>query len=66
LEDSWKISNIPCQYSGNISEIFHAVWVREEINKEYTKRGGNLTYENIKELNYLDKVFKGTSFEKKN
>jgi len=38
--------------------------LREEINVEYTKRSGNLTYENIKKMNYLDKVFKGT-FEKK-
>jgi len=39
--------------------------LREEIHEEYTKRGGNLTYENIKKMNYLDKVFKDTSFEKK-
>jgi len=32
----------------------------EEINQEYTKHGSNLSYENVKEMNYLDKVFKGT------
>lgn len=40
--------------------------LREEIDQQYTKYGSNLTYENIKEMNYLDKVFKGMSFLKKN
>lgn len=40
--------------------------LREEIDEYYVKYAGNLTYENIKEMNYLDKVFKGISFEKKN
>ncbi|XP_025262192.1 probable cytochrome P450 6a13 isoform X2 [Camponotus floridanus] len=34
--------------------------LREEINQEYTKHDSNLTYENVKEMNYLDKVFKET------
>jgi len=38
--------------------------LREEINEEYKKHGSNLTYENIKNMPYLTKVFKGTSFEK--
>ncbi|XP_071581353.1 cytochrome P450 6B3-like [Temnothorax nylanderi] len=32
--------------------------LRDEIDQEYIKHGGNLTYANIKEINYLDKVFK--------
>lgn len=39
--------------------------LREEINQTLAKFGGNLTYENIKEMKYLDKVCKGTSFKKK-
>jgi len=39
--------------------------LREEIDQEYIKHGNNLTYERIKKMNYLDKVFKGTSFKKK-
>ena len=39
--------------------------LREEIEEEYRKHG-NLNYENIKNMNYLDKVFKGTlDFKKK-
>ncbi|XP_070162794.1 cytochrome P450 6a2-like [Polyergus mexicanus] len=34
--------------------------LREEIDEEYSKHGSNLTYENIKKMNYLDKVFKET------
>ena len=34
--------------------------LREEFDEEYTKHGGNFTYENIKKMNYLDKVIKGT------
>ncbi|XP_029676795.1 cytochrome P450 6B1-like [Formica exsecta] len=34
--------------------------LREEIDEEYTKHGSNLTYENVKKMNYLDKVFKET------
>lgn len=32
--------------------------LRKEINEEYTKYGGSLTYENVQKMNYLDKVFK--------
>lgn len=32
--------------------------LREEIDEEYVKCG-NVMYDNIKEMNYLDKVFKG-------
>ncbi|XP_077269211.1 putative cytochrome P450 6a14 isoform X1 [Temnothorax americanus] len=32
--------------------------LRDEIDQEYIKLAGNLTYTNIKEMNYLDKVFK--------
>lgn len=39
--------------------------LREEINHECAKSGGAVTYDNIKEMDYLDKVFKGTSFEEK-
>ncbi|XP_072756853.1 cytochrome P450 6A1-like [Anoplolepis gracilipes] len=34
--------------------------LREEIDEEYTKHGSNLVYENVKNMNYLDKVFKET------
>ncbi|XP_029175225.1 cytochrome P450 6A1-like [Nylanderia fulva] len=34
--------------------------LREEIDEEYTKNGSNLIYENIKKMNYLDKVFNET------
>ncbi|CAL1677684.1 unnamed protein product [Lasius platythorax] len=34
--------------------------LRKEIDEEYTKHGSNLIYENIKKMNYLDKVFKET------
>ncbi|XP_025263421.1 cytochrome P450 6A1-like [Camponotus floridanus] len=34
--------------------------LREEIHQEYTKHDNNLTYEKIKNMNYLDKVFKET------
>ncbi|EZA52989.1 Cytochrome P450 6B2 [Ooceraea biroi] len=34
--------------------------LREEIDQEYAKHGSNLTYENIKSMPYLDKVFKET------
>ncbi|XP_072756848.1 cytochrome P450 6A1-like isoform X2 [Anoplolepis gracilipes] len=34
--------------------------LRKEINEEYIKHGSNLTYENVKNMNYLDKVFKGS------
>ncbi|XP_072756852.1 probable cytochrome P450 6a17 isoform X2 [Anoplolepis gracilipes] len=34
--------------------------LREEIDEEYIKHGSNLTYENVKNMNYLDKVFKET------
>lgn len=38
--------------------------LREEINQEYASHGNNLTYDNVKKMNYLDKVFKGMSFKK--
>lgn len=38
--------------------------LREEIDQECAKCSGDLTYENIKKMNYLDKVFKGV-FEKR-
>ncbi|CAL1677692.1 unnamed protein product [Lasius platythorax] len=34
--------------------------LREEINDEYIRHNGNFTYENIKKMNYLDKIFKET------
>ncbi|EFN78989.1 Cytochrome P450 6a2 [Harpegnathos saltator] len=34
--------------------------LREEINHKYAKNDGILTYNNIKEMDYLDKVFKET------
>ncbi|EFN65184.1 Cytochrome P450 6a2 [Camponotus floridanus] len=34
--------------------------LREEIDQEYTNHDSNLTYEKIKKMNYLDKVFKET------
>ncbi|XP_020294470.1 probable cytochrome P450 6a17 [Pseudomyrmex gracilis] len=34
--------------------------LREEIQQEYAKCDGDLTYENVKKLTYLDKVFKET------
>lgn len=35
--------------------------LREEINQQCIKHGNNLIYENIKDMTYLDKVFKGMS-----
>lgn len=37
--------------------------LREEIQEEYAKISGDLTYDDIKKMSYLDKVFKGTSFK---
>ncbi|XP_029175229.1 cytochrome P450 6j1-like [Nylanderia fulva] len=34
--------------------------LREEIDEESIKHNGNFTYENIKKMNYLDKIFKET------
>lgn len=34
--------------------------LREEIRESYAKTGGDFKYENIKEMKYLDKVFKET------
>ncbi|EFN73381.1 Probable cytochrome P450 6a13 [Camponotus floridanus] len=34
--------------------------LREEINQEYTKHGSNSSYENVRKMNYLDKIFKET------
>lgn len=33
--------------------------LRQEIQDVYSKNGGNLTYVDIKEMSYMDKVFKG-------
>lgn len=33
--------------------------VREEINREYARNDGSLTYNDIKRMYHLDKVFKG-------
>jgi len=40
--------------------------LRKEIDEEYIKHGDDLTYEDIKKMSYLDKIFKGTSFKNKN
>jgi len=37
--------------------------LREEINEEYIRHNGNFKYENVKKMNYLDKVFKGSSIK---
>ncbi|XP_020287841.1 cytochrome P450 6B2-like [Pseudomyrmex gracilis] len=34
--------------------------LREEVNEMYKKYGSSLTYDNVKEMQYLDKVFKET------
>lgn len=39
--------------------------LREEIDEAYAKHCGDLICDNIKEMDYLDKVFQGTSFEEK-
>lgn len=39
--------------------------LREEINHEYARNGDILTYDNIKKMDYLDKVFKGMFFREK-
>jgi len=39
--------------------------LRKEINEVYAKHGEDLTYDNVKKMDYLDKVFKGMSFEEK-
>lgn len=36
--------------------------IREEINTELKKSDGKITYESIKSMSYLDKVFKGISY----
>jgi len=38
--------------------------LRKEINEVYVKYDGDFIYDNIKKMSYLDKVFKGTSFNK--
>jgi len=40
--------------------------LRKEIDEEYIKHGDSLTYEDIKKMSYLDKIFKGMSFKNKN
>lgn len=37
--------------------------LREEIDRKYMKYDNNLTYDDIKEMKYLNKVFKGTLLE---
>jgi len=37
--------------------------LRKEIDEVYTKHGEDMTYDNIKKMDYLDKVFKGMLFE---
>ncbi|KAL0110980.1 hypothetical protein PUN28_012779 [Cardiocondyla obscurior] len=39
--------------------------LREEINEVYVKYNGDLKYDNIKKMDYLDKVFKGTVRKKR-
>lgn len=34
--------------------------LREEITSTLAKHGGELKYEHVKDMEYLDKVFKGT------
>lgn len=34
--------------------------LREEIKSNLAKHGGELKYEHVKDMEYLDKVFKGT------
>ena len=34
--------------------------LREEIKSNFAKHGGELKYEHVKDMEYLDKVFKGT------
>lgn len=36
--------------------------LRQEINEEYKMHGETLKYENIKEMTYLDQVFRGRCF----
>lgn len=38
--------------------------LREEIHQEYAKIIGDLTYDNIKKMSYLGKVFRGELFER--
>lgn len=35
--------------------------LRKEIRETYEKHGGEITYDTLKEMKYLDKVFKGVS-----
>lgn len=37
--------------------------LREEIDQQYIKHGSNLTYDNIKKMEYLNKAFRGTLLE---
>lgn len=39
--------------------------LREEIKQEYADHGSNLLYDDIKKMDYLDKVFKGIVFNEK-
>lgn len=37
--------------------------VRKEIKEFHAKNNGNFTYEEVKKMKYLDKVFKGIFFQ---
>jgi cytochrome P450 family 6 len=39
--------------------------LREEIDEEYANHGSSITYDNVKKMNYLDKIFKGMLFKEK-
>lgn len=39
--------------------------LRDEIDQEYASHGSNLSYDNVKKMSYLDKVFKGMLFKEK-
>lgn len=59
---STTISNALYELALN-EKIQHSL--RKEINEVYAKYGEDLTYDNVKKMDYLDKVFKGTLFEEK-
>lgn len=57
-------------FETNSSAIAHALYelaqnqdvqdkLREEIRESYKKHGGTLTYNQVTEMTYLNKVFKG-------
>ncbi|KOX68356.1 putative cytochrome P450 6a14 [Melipona quadrifasciata] len=48
------------EHPENLGDIGQLEKLREEIKEHYTKHGGEMKYEHVKGMKYLDKVFKET------